>query len=177
MKLSPGEKLALLMLCDISKRLPGKSQFDADFIANTIYEDQLWGFDWEFSGIPYQREETPPLVKETVDILDMFMLTIAHFKKLSTEDQQKVRSALGYAAHGLDAFPGFDGNNDPHYGIAQHLVEHLRRFKELPGATNNSHTETSLPRYQAMLDIYLPLRPKLGDGSFTADEFIRIFSV
>lgn len=77
---------------------------------------------------------------------------------------------------GLEKFPGFDANNDDHYGVAQYLVDHLRRFTDLPGAKSNSHNPGSLPRYRAMYRIYEPLRPKLGDGTFTPDEFITIFS-
>jgi hypothetical protein len=175
-KLTDGEKLILVMLSDISKRLEGQPEIDPNFVTETIYSDQLWGFRWKFSGIPFEKVESPPLVKETVDILDMFMLSISHFQRKSAKDQTKIKEALGYAAHGLEAFPGFDGNNDDHYGVAQYLVEHLDRFTNLPGATNNSHTQSSLPRYRAMLRIYLPLRPKLGDDTFSIEDFISVFA-
>ena len=175
MKLSPGEKLSLLMLCDISKRVGGQPGIDPNFIEQTIYADQLWGLDWEFTGIPYEREQTPKAVSETVDILDMFSLSTAHFKGLTSPDQKKVRESLGHSARFLDSFPGFDANHDPHFGIAQYLVQHLKKFKDLPGATNNSHSQSSLPHYRVMLQAYRPLRAKLADRAFTAEELIGIF--
>jgi uncharacterized protein len=173
--ITDGEKLIILLLTDISKRLKDDPQIDPNFIEQTIYSNQLWGFEWEFSGIPFERSDTPPLVSETVDILEMFSLTMHHFGKLAPEQQQEIRDGLGYASHGLDNFPGFDGNNDPHFGIARYLVEDLKRFKDLPGATNNSHTQTSLPRYRKMLQTYLPMRDKLGFGKFTKEDVIAIF--
>jgi hypothetical protein len=110
------------------------------------------------------------VVKETVDILEMFSLTMFHFRELPDTEQEQVRTELGYAAHGLDKSPGFDRNNDDHFGVASYLVQHLRRFKDLPGATNNSHTQTSLPRYRKMLSVYLPMRGRLGSGRLTSKE-------
>ncbi|MGR4929279.1 YfbU family protein [Bradyrhizobium sp. CAR08] len=175
--MTDGEKLIVLMLTDISKRLKGEPDIDPDFVAQTIYANQLWGFDWELTGIPFDREgEDPPVVKETADILEMFSLTMFHFKELPQSEQEQVRTELGYSAHGLDEFPGFDGNNDEHIGVARYLVEHLKRFKDLPGATNNSHTQTSLPRYRKMLSVYLPMRDRLGSGRLTSKQIIEIFS-
>ncbi|MCK1618925.1 YfbU family protein [Bradyrhizobium sp. 159] len=146
-------------------------------VAQTIYANQLWGFDWQFSGIPFERtDETPPVVQETVDILEMFSLTMFHFQQLPEAEQKQVRTELGYSAHGLDKFPGFDGNHDDHYRVASYLIKHLKRFKDLPGATNNSHTQTSLPRYRKMLSIYLPIRDRLDSGRLAPKQIIEIFS-
>ncbi|MCP3472400.1 YfbU family protein [Bradyrhizobium sp. CCGUVB1N3] len=173
--MTDGEKLIVLMLADISKRLGGQPDIDPDFVEQTIYANQLWGFDWQFTGIPFERsDETPRVVEETVDILEMFSLAMFHFQELPELEQ--VRTELGYSAHDLDKFPGFDGNNDAHYGVAAYLVKHLRRFKDLPGATNNSHTQTSLPRYRKMLSVYLPMRDRLGSGRLTSKQIIEIFS-
>lgn len=179
MKLSDGEKLILLMLADISRKVGAGREVDPDFVSHTLFYDQTWGFNWKFTGIPFEKGEDPPEVTETVDILDMFDLTISQFERLPAGEQEEVKKELGYAAGGLEQFPGFDANNDAHYGVAQYLVEHLDRFKGLKGATNNSHSQSSLPRYRAMLQTYLPLRPKLGLGAekFTAEDIISIFKL
>lgn len=175
LKLSDGEKLILLMLADISKKVGAGREIDPDFISHTLFHDQTWGFGWQFSGIPFDKQADPPEVTETVDILDMFSLTISQFQQLPPADQVKLKADLGYAASGLDQFPGFDGNHDAHYGVAQYLVEHLKRFTSLPGATNNSHSQSSLPRYREMLKVYLPMRPKLGLDKFASDDILAIF--
>lgn len=175
MNLSDGEKLILMMLSDISKKVGAGREIDPDFVSHTLAYDQTWGFRWKFSGIPFTQQENPPEVSETVDILDMFSLTIQHFKRLPDAEQASIKKELGYAAGGLEQFPGFDGNHDEHYGVAQYLVEHLDRFTSLPGATSNSHSQSSLPRYREMLKIFLPMRSKLGEGDLTADDIISIF--
>jgi hypothetical protein len=70
MKLTDGEKLIILMLADMYKAMKVKGEFDPEFISKTIYHDQLWGFNWEFTGIPFEKYETPVEVTQTVEILD-----------------------------------------------------------------------------------------------------------
>jgi uncharacterized protein YfbU (UPF0304 family) len=177
MKLSAGEKLILLMLCEISERIDGERGFDTNFIKETIYSDQLWAFDWGFTGIPYERDELPADVRETIDILEMFSVVMHQFdQRYSPSDQQEVKAALGTKARLLKQFPGFDGDHDAHYRIARHLVERLQRFTHVRGATRNSRRSSSLPNYRGMLKIYLPLREELRQRTISKAELIELFS-
>jgi hypothetical protein len=49
-----------------------KGDFDPDFISHTIHYDHLWGFNWQYSGIPFERRSDPPEVAETVNCMDMW---------------------------------------------------------------------------------------------------------
>ncbi|WP_316196969.1 YfbU family protein [Bradyrhizobium sp. SZCCHNS3053] len=173
MKLSDGEKIILIMLADLHKHLKVEGEIDPDFVSETIYGDKLWGFHWKFSGLPLSEEAEPQEVSETVDILEMYSLIGAHFRDLPAPEQERVLKETNITDM---TFPGFDGNNDPHKGVARYLVKQLERFTDLKGATNNSHSRGSLPRYLRMLAIYLPMRDELGSGRLTADQIIKIFT-
>ena len=49
-------------------------------------------------------------------------------------------------------FEGFDANNDPHYFIANFLIEKLNRFTDI--IPMNSHSVASLELYKRMLPVY-----------------------
>jgi uncharacterized protein len=113
-KLSDGEKLIILMLADMYKAMKIKGEFDPDFISKTIWSDNLWGFNWELSGIPFEKSETPPQVIETTNVLDMWVLLEEAYAALSPADKARLEKEA--APFGKDVrFHGFDGNNEPHY--------------------------------------------------------------
>src|SRR5262245_22339290 len=127
MKLSDGEKLILLMLADMYKHLDIKGDFDPDFVSETIHSDHLWGFDWQYSGVPFEKTSTPHVVTETLDYMDMWSFLEDSYAKLSAADKKKVETDAEPFGKNVK-FLGFDGNHEPHFGIAIYLVEQLDRF-------------------------------------------------
>lgn len=173
MKLSDGEKLIILMLADMYKAMKIKNgNFDPEFVANTIWGDKLWGFNWEYSGIPFERGEDPSDVSETCNILDMWWIIEEAFGKLSEPERDRLKKeAEPFGEH--VRFAGFDGNNEDHYGIARYLVDDMKRFKYFAGRDLNSHSQT-VPGYLRMYEVFEPIRAKLADRSLTVDELIEI---
>lgn len=173
MKLSDGEKLILMMLADMYKHMKIKNgEFDPDFIVNTIVGDHLWGFNWRFTGIPFEREETPREVKETADVLDMWWFLERGYQDLSDGDKKKVQAAT----ERTDVkFIGFDGNNENHFGIARYFVDDLQRFEHFKGRDLNSHMP-SIEGYRRMFQVFEPMRATLADRSLNADEIIKIMN-
>jgi uncharacterized protein len=186
MKLTDGEKLILMMLADIYKHLEIEGEFDPDFVTKTISCDYLWGFNWEFSGIPFETEKSPVEVTETVDILEMWRFLEESYAKLPDADKQRVQKETHRSSE--IKFPGFDANNEPHYGITKYFIEQLHRFEHFKDHYLNSHSER-LGSYKAMYRVFEPLRKELGNRlpfsitpvenrgqSLTADEVIRILN-
>jgi uncharacterized protein YfbU (UPF0304 family) len=171
-KLSDGEKLTILMLADIYKALKITGDFDPDFISHTIHYDHLWGFNWEYSGIPFAAYETPSEVTETGNILDMWYLVETSYKALSPSDKKKIE--VEAEPFGSDVkFNGFDGNNEPHCNIARYLVDKLDRFTYFEGREFNSHFP-SVPGYLRMYEIFEPFRSGLHSRGLNAAEMIQI---
>ena len=72
MKVTDGEKLILLMLSELYDSLKVQGEIEPDFIRSAIFSDKMWSIPWKYSGIPFEHEETPELVKEVLNILDMW---------------------------------------------------------------------------------------------------------
>ncbi len=174
MKLSDGEKLTLLMLADMYKHLKIKNpEFDPKFITTTITDDYLWGFNWQYTGIPFEKEETPREVIETADILDMWSFLERSYDDLRPAEKAKVKKATGLTDV---KFPGFDGNNESHYGIALYFVKDLKRFEHFRDHDLNSHFPSSVDGYRNMYRVFEPMRKTLANRSLNADEIASILN-
>lgn len=107
-------------------------------------------YDEVFSG----RQETPAAVgEETHDILSMFRHLDNAVAALPAEQQGQFNFLFG----------GFDANNDPHHAFAKFLIEKQGLYDEYAGKNLNSHTRTTLPKYQKMLRIYNALTSEGGN--------------
>jgi uncharacterized protein len=125
-------------------------------------------------------------VTETVDILEMWRFLEESYAKLPDADKQRVQKETHRSSE--IKFPGFDANNEPHYGITKYFIEQLHRFEHFKDHYLNSHSER-LGSYKAMYRVFEPLRKELGNRlpfsitpvenrgqSLTADEVIRILN-
>lgn len=172
MKLSDGEKLIILMLTDMYKAMKIKGEYDPEFISQTIYNDKLWGFNWQFTGIPFEHDETPEAVNQTCDVLDMWWMIEEAYDKLSTADKDQLAiDAEPFGRH--VRFHGFDGNNERHFGIALYLVDDLKRFSHFKGRDLNSHAP-SIDGYLRMYEVFEPLRAGLHSRSLNLVELTTI---
>ena len=88
MKLSNGERLIVALLCDISRKLDAKREIDPDFVMRSLGSHE-WALSWEYSGL-FDKEETPPFVSETSDILDMWRALEEAYAALPDTDKARV---------------------------------------------------------------------------------------
>lgn len=173
MKITDTERLMLLMLCDIYDRTGTAGDFDTDFIRSAIFGEKSWSIPWKYPGIPFDDQETPEVVKEVLDILDMWSLIEDSVGRLSPSD----RAALEKAAEPFGRSPrfrGFDGNTETeHMSTAVFLVHQLDRFVEFKGRDFNSHFPT-VDSYKRMLKVYIAVRDKLHYGPLGLDDLTSI---
>ena len=139
MKITDGEKLILLMLSELYDKLEVNGEVEPDFIRSAIFSNNTWSIPWKYVGIPFEEQETPEIVKEVLDILDMWSMIERSYANLSEASKQFVDKEA--APFGKDPmFRGFDGNNESEYlGTASFLVNDLDRFEEFKGRDFNSH--------------------------------------
>ena len=147
MKLNNGERLITALLCDISRKLGDRGEIDPSFVLRAL-KDHEWALPWQYPGI-LDEEPAPPVVAETSDILDMWRALEEAHAALPDAERARVDAAAGPA--NPVQFGGFDGNHDEHHGVAHVLIEDMGRYQHFKGRALNSHTQTSLPRYKAML--------------------------
>lgn len=175
MKLTDGEKLIILMLTEMYEKLQIGGETEPDFLRSAIFNDHLWGIRWKYSGIPFEHAEDPPIVREVVDILDMWSFIEYAYAKLN--DQERQQLALAAKPFGENPrFNGFDGNNESEYmSVAMFLVNQLERFQEFKGRSFNSH-QLSLDTHRRMLAVFEPLRASLAGSSLSVDQLTKILS-
>lgn len=173
MKISDGEKLILLMLSELYDKLGVDGEIEPDFIRSAIFTDNTWSIPWKYSGIPFESQESPQIVKEVLDILDMWSVIERSYANLTDADKKFVEEEA--APFGKDpAFRGFDGNNETdHMGTASFLVNELDRFEEFKGRDFNSHCP-SLDTYNRMLSAYKPIMKKLFFQPLSAQHIVEI---
>ncbi len=174
MKVSPAEKMILMMLCDVYEKLGIEGEIDHDFVRSALNSDQLWAFEWNYNflndiNLPH---ENPAVVKEVVDILDMWSFLESAFKQLGEDEKQRVITEGGVFGDTIE-FAGFDANNEDHYSVAVFMIKDLRRFQHFGGRELNSHSE-SVQGYKRMLEVFLPMRPGIHMGKMTADQVIAV---
>lgn len=167
------EKLTLLMICEIFKKLDIKDSFDPDLISQAISSDDAWVLDWKY-GIRDGDDVRPPHVREVGDTLDMYSFLRDSYERIGPKGQAVVEAAVPNA-RGSISFPGFDGNNELEHGTAaRYMVEHLGAYESMSGvATRNSHMPL-VPMYARMYEVFEPIRGQLIGRLMSPEEIIAI---
>jgi uncharacterized protein len=173
MKLTDGEKLILTMLCELYEKMKVDGGIDPKFIRSAIYRDHTWAIGWEYTGIPFERKDAPPIVKEVVEVLDMWGFIEEAYEVLSEEDKAIIEKEAD--PFGKDPkFSGFDGNNEAsHMSVAMFLVDDLGRFQRFKGRDMNSHVP-SVDTYKRMYRIFETMRVDLIRGRLNVNQLIEI---
>lgn len=173
MKLSDGEKIIILMLTELHQKLQVDGEMEPDFLRSAIFNDMLWGIRWKYSGIPFSEAEDPEIVKEVLDILDMWSCIERSYARLDSTGKSSIKQGLG-ALGELPRFRGFDGNNESEYvGTTLFLVNELERFVEFKGRDFNCH-HPSIDMHKRMLSAFEPLRRKFISTELSATQLLAI---
>lgn len=161
------------MLCDIYDGTKVQGEFDTDFIRSAVFGEKIWSIPWKYSGIPFDDQVVPEVVKEVIDILDMWSSIEHSVAKL--DESQRARLEREAAPFGQSPkFMGFDGNSETqHMSTAAFFVNQLDRFTEFKGRDFNSHMPV-VDSYKRMLQPYLAVRNKLAHGPLEVDDLVTI---
>lgn len=177
MKLSPGEKLITVLLCDLLEHLEAHSEFDPALIKDAIFRGHLWALDRKYSGLTSAEDTPEEVVKETTDILAMWSILEDAFKALPEGEQRKVAESDA-ATGGTVRFHGFDGNNEiDHMSTARFMIEKLGQFEKFAGRDLNCHSE-SLDGHRRMYSAFEPIVYSGGHESWrlSAEQLIQVLS-
>lgn len=169
---SDGEKMLMLMLKDIYKRLGIEDgECDPDFVAEAIYGGHFWAPKWKFQSVFHEEKDDPREVRYVVDVLDMWTFIEAGFERLSKDEQRALEEESGPVK-----FRGFDGNYETSaLGIASFLIEKMNRFACFAGRDLNSHHPTET-RYRDMLRSFRGMREKLVGRSLDKKELAELLA-
>ena len=170
---SDGERLLLLMMRDLYKRLKVEGEIDADFISEVIYGGHYWAPKWEMSGLFHDEEDDPSDVHFVGEVLDMWSFIERAYERLDEKEKARIETEAKPFGRGV-RFDGFDGNNESSLlGIARFLVNKMGRFEEFKRRDLNSHFPT-VDMYKRMLAVFAPMEKSLVGRGLDADQIIRI---
>lgn len=175
MKLTDGEKLILLMLCEIQEALKIKGGTDTKLIQSAIDKGHLWALKRQLSGVFHDSEPTQEMIDEVVQVMDMWRYIESSHERLSAEDKARIKKEAGPFGDHVK-FDGFDSNGEAHYGsIARFFVDDLGEFEIFKGRD----LDPRMPRratYQRMLAVFSPMRLSLAGHDLDTDQLIAALS-
>ena len=171
-RISDGEKLILLMLCDRYKHQKVDSDIDPWFVSEAIGWGRYWALVWKYDMFS-SHVDSPRVVTEVCDVLDMWSFIERGYAELSEKDKKRVESEA--EPFGKDvAFEGFDGNEESdHRGIALFLINEVGRFLRFKGRDLNSHCP-SIDGHRRMLAVFKPMLATLIGGELSASQIIDL---
>ena len=173
LRVSGGEKLILMLLHRLFEALEIKGQSDPEFVLDAISDGHYWALEWKYPGLFAIEPDSPQVVREVLDVLEMWRHIEWGYSELGEEDRNRITSEAEPLGNHV-SFPGFDGNEETeHLGIAVFLVEKLERFTELKGRGLNSHMPC-LDAYRRMLDVFAPMKRMVIGGHLGADQIIDL---
>ena len=172
-KLSDGEKLISMMLCQLFKNLKLRGDINPEFVEAAIDGGHYWALEWKYPDIFQGREHSGALVTEVLQVLDMWRFLERGYRTLSVKDKKRVaKEAEPLGEH--VSFDGFDGNGEAEYiSVAHLLIEKLDRFSEFKGRDLNAHMPT-IDTHKRMSSVFEPLRSTLAGRELNAPEIIEI---
>jgi uncharacterized protein len=170
MNLSEGERLILVMLCDIYKALEIKGAVDLDTLKPLILEARSNGVARVHSASGNHRDRTA-VATEVSEILDMWSAIERGYKHLSVDEKRTVEAEAGPLGRGV-RFSGFDVESEIEYrNAAHHLIEATGLFERFQGRNLEAHMP-ALAGYRRMLRVYAPMRSVRGDQRLDARQII-----
>jgi uncharacterized protein YfbU (UPF0304 family) len=173
-KLTEGERLITLMLCDLFKRIEVKSDIDPDFVSDAIHRGHLWALNWQYPGIFHGDDTDEPVVRETGDILTMWSVLEDAYGRLNETGRDRFKEAVAPWPNEV-LFRGFDGNGEcRHMSVASFMINKMDRFAEFKGRDLNAHMPT-LDMHRRMLAVFNLLYPcGVGYGCLTFENLVTI---
>jgi uncharacterized protein YfbU (UPF0304 family) len=98
------------------------------------------------------------------EVEDIFQM----FRGLTRAYEKGVKKPNGFHPE----FDGFDGNNDPHHGVAHFLLHDIGHWEELKNRPTNSHSQANLPSYLNMVARWRKLGKPHPITQAQADEIV-----
>ncbi|MBC3378482.1 YfbU family protein [Serratia fonticola] len=173
MSYTQAEKLQILMLTEIFRKLNIENSFNPDIIDIAVTTDNTWILEWDYYALKTEND-TPPDVIWVADVLTMYNELLFSYKNLNPGEIKELEDQLEHF-HGEKTFtfPGFDGNNEGRFMTIADLFKRSHRFTNMD-ITKNSHMPTK-EIYSRMLKVYNEERNQFIDGKgFSIQSLVNI---
>ena len=173
LEIGEGEKLILAMLSEIHEATVKDGEFDPGFVRSALYGGHPWGLEWRYPGLFHGHVDSPAVVSEVVNILDMWSHVEFSFERLPADAQARVEAETGYT-RSMFRFVGFDGNHESeHMGVAGFMIEDVGRFESFRGRELNSHHPV-LDLYRRQYRAFEPIRARSRGEPLRPADLVEI---
>jgi uncharacterized protein YfbU (UPF0304 family) len=173
MNLSEGERLILVMLCEIHKALNLTGAVDPDKLKRLILGVGSDGAARPVNGAPGERRDRTAVASEVGEILDMWSAIERGYKHLSVDEKREVEIGAGPLGRGV-RFSGFDAESEIEYrDVALVLIEEAGQFDRFQGRNLDAHMP-ALAGYRRMLRLYELMRPASGGQRLDVQQIIAL---
>jgi uncharacterized protein YfbU (UPF0304 family) len=172
MNLSEGERLIIVMLCDIYKSLNLKGAIDPEFVRSSILSGQFNQLKrlLESGG---NEERNNGAAEEVGRILEMWSSIERGYKRLTCEEKDQVEAEAGPLGRGV-RFSGFDIDSETeHHQAAYFLIEETDSFERFRGRKIHADMPT-LDGYRRMLRLFDLMQPATRDGKLGLRQIIEL---
>jgi uncharacterized protein YfbU (UPF0304 family) len=164
MNLSEGERIIIVMLCDIYKSLNLKGTIDPEFVRSSILSGQ---FD------QLKRLLESGAAEEVGRILEMWSSIERGYKRLTCEEKDQVEAEAGPLGRGV-RFSGFDIDSETeHHQACSFLIEETDSFERFRGRKIHADMPT-LDGYRRMLRLFDLMQPATRDGKLGLRQIIEL---
>ena len=171
--ISDGEKLILSMLRDLYKHHKVTGDTDPKFVQSVLWGGHYWALEWQYPLLFHGHADSMSVVKETLDVLEMWYFIESGHSKLSEEQKERVKLEAEPFGNSVK-FRGFDGNTEGNHGrVAKFLIKDLGRFEAFKGRNLNSHVP-SMQAYRRMLVAFEPMLHTIAGRELSATEIIEL---
>ncbi len=169
-----GEKMILLMLCDLYERLDVKRDdvecdVDPEFVRVVMGAGHYWALSRKNDAF-VDRYVSDRVASEASHIMGMWQVLEVAYGRLSEEDQ----AIVDKETTGPVRFWGFYANDEiDHLSVAHIMIEKLGMFPEFKDRDLDSHMPGGLGAQKRMLEVFDKFIMK-GHRNFTASDLITI---
>lgn len=171
MQLSDGERLIVVMLAEVMEAMGLNGEIDPKLVKTLAYDHDDWAIAHKYHNLFNSEGPSEETVKETQDILWMWQVIESSIEELEGAEAEQ---AAQFQPH--TQFTGFDGNHDPHHGVAHTLIKRLGLFDRFADRNLNSHSQATLPRYRNMLPKFDAAMEGNQGEPLTIEELTVIFA-
>lgn len=156
MKMTETERLILLMLAEFYE----KNEMKVEIHQDQVDLRSLNKKSYEHKYFVYQDLDTLSLIKEVVNILDMWLIIQKSYAFLTSDKKETLEKNIPYIGND-PVFTGFDGfYESEHMKTSLYLASEIERFKKLKVNDFNSRSP-SIDGYRRMLSVFQPIHEKV----------------
>lgn len=174
MEFSNAEKLIVAMLAEIHAALKIQDGLNPDFIQSAVASGYTWALHWQYPGLFQGQDDTPEEVLAVADVLEMWERIERSFTAYPADAREEL--ARLSPVFGKDVrFPGFDGNGEDEYSIANVLINDLGRWSSFKGRDLNSHCPMA-EAYERMQQRLRGMNKEPMDYAFAVEELAELLN-